>query len=147
MWASAFATPLPAKQPRWRDVLLALVCACGLPFLIGAGLILSALALKGLIPFLEQIWAVFFAIGLFLFYSPFISPFGLLPGALIAYLALKIGKGGWATALLTGLALGLILGSLDGRPLGIFLIFGPPFGVLYWHVLRRFSPETFSMAE
>ena len=147
MWASAFATPLPAKQPRWRDVLLALVCTCGLPFLIGGGLILLSLALKGLIPFLEQVWAVIFILGLFLFYSPLVSPFGLLLGALMAYLALKIGKGGWATALFTGLALGLILGSLDGRPLGIFLIFSPPFGVLYWHFLRRFSPKTFRFPE
>lgn len=147
MWASAFATPLPAKQPRWRDVLLALVCACGLPFLVGGGLILLSLALKGLIPFLEQVWAVIFILGLFLFYSPFVSPFGLLPGALIAYAALANGKGGWATALLTGLALGLLLGSLDGRPIGPFLLFGPAFGVLYWHFLRRFSPETFHSGE
>lgn len=147
MWASAFRTPLPAKQPRWRDVLLALVCAWGLPFLIGGGLILLSLALKGMIPILEQVWAGIFVLGIFLFYSPLFSPLGLLPGALLAYAALALGKGGWATAFLTGLALAMLLGSIDGSPVGPFLVFGPTFGVLYWHFLRRFSPETFRLGD
>ena len=72
------------------------------------------------------------------FYAPMFSWIGVLPAALLHWGALRNGYGGWATALVIGLLLGLILSSYLG-PLAA--IFAPPIAIFYWWVLKLFDPQ------
>ena len=104
---------------------------------------LISVGMYPLFPAQEAFWSSLVAMGLFLLLSSLISPLGLLPGALVAQLALRLGWGGWATALLAGLAIGGLIDLTVHGTFSLGSVGGVILSLLYWSLLRRFSPESF----
>jgi len=104
---------------------------------------LISVGMYPLFPAQEAFWSSLVAMGLFLLLSSLISPLGLLPGALVAQLALRLGWGGWATALLAGLAIGGLIDLPVHGTFSLGSVGGVILSLLYWSLLCGFSPESF----
>ena len=130
----AWQTDPEAPRLRVRALLAAIVLAWISP--MGVGVVL--LALSNTLADTSEAQLNLGIAAIFCFYAPMFSWIGVLPAALLHWGALRNGYGGWATALVIGLLLGLILSSYLGT---LAAIFAPPIAIFYWWVLKLFDPQ------
>ena len=100
LWETDPALPKRLKPGDWAIAFgLAWLgpAVIGAPLLMGTGYLIEAAGIDVL-----EVGMI----GILLIYSPLFAWLGLLPGALLLRLALRRGVGGWAMALIIGLALG-----------------------------------------
>lgn len=132
--------------PWHAHVIACLAVVIGLP-LAGAGLIFLA---GGLIDMpgmpVEQLGVATF-VGVMLLYSPVFTAIGMACAIPLAWLALRQGHAGWASAALSGAILGYVLYTLPGGTSGVIGAgFGTLIGLVYWGVLRLSSPAAFAVS-
>ena len=127
LWETDPALPKRLKPGDWAIAFgLAWLgpAVIGAPLLMGTGYLIEAAGIDVL-----EVGMI----GILLIYSPLFSWLGLLPGSLLLRLALRRGIGGWAMALIIGLALGWGLAGMLG-PLA--WIMGSLESLIFWIGLR-----------
>jgi len=134
-----FATSRAASRTiTWGDYAVAMLIGFALPVAIGA-----VLFMLGALPFMGENGSVIAGVGGFLLFTPLISWAGLIPGAVVLFVLLRLGWGGLAPAVLVGAAIGTAIATILGSAFGftVFTLFGAGFAALAWGALRRRRPD------
>lgn len=129
---------------RATDALVSALIAWALPIAVGGVLmVFDVLFLRS-----GETATALTGVSVVLLYSPVLTWIGLIPGALMLVVLLRLGWGGLGPALAVGLVLGWIATLLFGGPgpVPLFTAFGIVLSGVTWMVLRLRRPGAFVAA-
>lgn len=130
----------------WFAHLVALGVVVVILPLIGGGIIALADPLINSMGVSSEHLGVAVFVGVLLLYSPVFTVVGMAAAIPLAWLALRTGRAGWASAALAGALVGFLLYAIPGGAAGaIGAGFGTLFGLVYWIVLRLLGPRAFDL--
>lgn len=126
-------------------LILAMLICLIVPMACGLALFFTAEPLGDMIGYAGDGPILTMGIGLMLIYSPMLAWVGLVPGVPLFLLALSRGWAGWAIAMVTGAAIGLIFATLV-KAGAVFALFGALNALIFWLALRWLHPNGFGAA-